>query len=159
MRRNDDVWTWVLFGLFLLLTGGTAVAVYNQTRGLRNNNPGNIRKSGTQWQGMASVQADPSFVTFTSPEYGIRAIARLLTTYYQSGLRTVEDMISRWAPPSENPTNAYIQNVAKAVGIAPDTPITNLSAALPGLVHGIITQENGLQPYSAALIQKGISLA
>ena len=86
----------------LALAGGTTVAVieYNATRGLRNNNPGNIRKSATAWQGLSPTQTDASFFQFISPEYGIRALATILGTYMKNyGLVTVSDIISRWAPP------------------------------------------------------------
>ena len=49
-------------------------------RGERNNNPGNIRH-GSKWQGLSAQQTDPSFCQFVSPEYGIRAIYKLLQTY------------------------------------------------------------------------------
>ena len=50
-------------------------------RGIRNNNPGNIDRNATKWQGMADKQDDPRFIVFTSPQYGIRAMARVLLTY------------------------------------------------------------------------------
>lgn len=45
-------------------------------RGIRNNNPGNIRRNGDPWQGLAETQGDKEFFTFTTPVYGIRALAR-----------------------------------------------------------------------------------
>ena len=50
-------------------------------RGIRNNNPGNIRRNGDPWQGLAKEQNDREFFTFKSAVYGIRALARLLITY------------------------------------------------------------------------------
>lgn len=49
-------------------------------RGERNNNPGNIRH-GSKWQGLSAEQTDKDFCQFISPEYGIRAIYKLLQTY------------------------------------------------------------------------------
>ena len=86
-------------------------------RGIRLNNPGNI-KHGDDWQGMSAEQADPDFITFISPVWGIRAMARTLTTYSTSyGLNTVEGIIGRWAPESENDTASYIAHVASALGV------------------------------------------
>ena len=93
-----------------------------QPRGLRNNNPLNIRRSKDQWKGMAEVQADRAFVQFKSMEYGWRAAFYLLTrTYYHKyRLNTIRGIVSRWAPVNENNTAAYIANVARLTGIDPD---------------------------------------
>lgn len=129
-----------------------------EPRGLRNNNPGNIRH-GSKWQGMAQVQSDPDFVTFIAPEWGIRAMARLLLNYQRNyGLHTVRQIITRWAPPVENQTEAYVRSVATALGVDPDQEI-DVWARLPQLIPAIIRHENGKQPYSADLISQGIGLA
>ena len=93
-----------------------------QPRGLRNNNPLNIRRSKDQWKGMAEVQSDRAFVQFKSMEYGWRAAFYLLTrTYYHKyRLYTIRGIVSRWAPANENNTAAYIANVARLTGIDPD---------------------------------------
>jgi hypothetical protein len=133
------------------------------SRGIRNNNPGNIdRHAGTKWQGMADDQSsDPRFVVFKSPQYGIRAIARLMLTYQnQYHLNTIRGLINRWAPPNENKTEAYIQAVAKSVGVGPDDEIDVDSAqVMTGLIKAIILHENGSQPYSDAVIAEGIRMA
>lgn len=141
----------------LLLVAGGSVAVYTMTRGLRNNNPGNIRH-GDKWQGMAAEQKDKSFVTFTTPEYGIRAMTRILRTYYARGIVSVRQMISTWAPPNENDTESYVLSVAKKLNVSPDAMITNLDIVLPDLIAAIIRQENGVQPYSITTINSGIAL-
>ena len=133
-------------------------------RGIRNNNPGNIERTGTQWQGMAPEQTDPRFLQFVSPEYGIRAMARILTNYQRLyGLNTVEQIINRWAPPVvngkvENDTGAYIRHVADALGVLPNQPI-QVQDHLPQLVAMIIKHENGQQPYDAGTIQRGVAMA
>lgn len=155
--RKIPVEVWVILGALLFVGGGTAV--YTMTRGLRNNNPGNIRKSGDKWAGLAAEQPDTAFFTFVSPEYGIRAMARILLNYSANyGLNTVRGIINRWAPPTENDTSAYVAHVASKLGVSPDTPI-NVRTALPVLVPAIIKHENGLNPYSDATILKGIQLA
>ena len=77
-------------------------------RGIRNHNPLNIRRSKDLWKGMAEVQTDRAFVQFKSLEWGWRAAFYLLT---------------RWAPPNENNTQAYIENVSRLTGIDPDDPL------------------------------------
>lgn len=93
-------------------------------RGIRNNNPLNIRRtSADQWKGMAKVQNDSSFVQFETMEWGWRAAFRLLTrTYYRKyGLKTISAIISRWAPEEDhNDTVTYIRNVCALTGLKSD---------------------------------------
>lgn len=90
-------------------------------RGLRNNNPGNIRHSDDKWQGMSAKQTDTKFVQFTTIVYGYRALAKLLINYKKKyKLNTVEGIISRWAPASDNNyTKGYIKTVADALMVSP----------------------------------------
>jgi len=151
---------WILWlGIGALLIGATGGAVYMKTRGLRNNNPGNIRHGASLWQGMSADQTDPAFVRFDSPVYGIRALTRLLRNYqsrYQ--LMTVRQIINRWAPPTENDTGAYVLHVAREAGVNPDQQI-NVNEHIVPIVKTIIKHENGLNPYSDETILTGISLA
>lgn len=129
-------------------------------RGIRNNNPGNIRKSADAWQGLAPQQTDSAFFQFTSPLYGIRALAKVLKNYRDLyGLYTVRGIVNRWAPPKENNTSAYVNAVANAMGVSPDAPLTWDRGALRELVAAIIHHENGQQPYSADLIDKALTAA
>ena len=88
------------------------------TRGIRNNNPLNIRRvAGTIWKGSLAEQTDREFVQFVTMEWGLRAAFCLLNTYrrkYQAVC--VEDIITRWAPPSENATSEYIRAVCRLTG-------------------------------------------
>lgn len=128
-------------------------------RGIRNNNPGNIRHSTARWQGMSPEQTDSAFVQFISAEYGIRALSKLLDTYANSyGLRTVRGIIGRYAPVTENNTSAYVNAVANALGVAPDQVI-DVAAQKQPLIQAIIKHENGIQPYSLATIAAGASMA
>ena len=93
-----------------------------KTRGIRNNNPLNIRRSADRWVGARAEQTDPSFVQFQSMAYGYRAAWKTLQSYYRrfcslSQPFTVRTIITRWAPPSENDTEAYIKNVLRLSGI------------------------------------------
>ena len=94
------------------------------TRGLRNNNPGNIDKGREEWEGQELPGDDPRFCTFTSMAYGCRALIRTLMTYHMKhDLSTVHEIISRWAPPVENNTDAYIKHVCERLGVDPDTAL------------------------------------
>ena len=94
-------------------------------RGIRNNNPLNIRRSKDLWVGLRAQQTDSAFCQFESLEYGWRAAFYLLTrTYYHKyRLFTIRMIINKWAPPNENQTSKYIENVCRLTGIGPDEPI------------------------------------
>lgn len=132
------------------------------TRGIRNKNPGNIERGKDQWQGMAEDQSgDARFIVFTEPEWGIRAIAKLLLAYQtKHGLDTVAKIINRWAPPVENATGAYIDGVARMLGVATTQRIdVHEYRVMAVLVRAIIKHENGIQPYTDAVINEGLRRA
>lgn len=86
-------------------------------RGIRNNNPGNIRKTNDSWLGLSDVQDDPKFFQFKTMAYGIRAMACILLTYQQKyEIRTIRDIINRYAPEKENATANYVACVAAKTG-------------------------------------------
>jgi len=133
-------------------------------RGIRMNNPGNLRESPgdkTQWLGERATDDDPIFEEFTAPEYGIRAIARVIRTYYERhGCNTVRQIIDRWAPANENDTASYIQHVADRCGVGADQVIDPRSVdIMTALVAAIILHENGQQPYDDATIRTGVLMA
>ncbi|WP_206732679.1 hypothetical protein [Halarcobacter ebronensis] len=131
---------------------------YTEPRGIRNNNPMNIRKSSNDWQGKI-VGEDTAFETFVSPAYGIRAGAKTLLNYQKFyGLNTVNQIISRFAPASENNTNAYATHVADYLGVGLNEPIT-VKDRIYDLVTVIILHENGYNPYDTQVINSGVSLA
>ncbi len=142
------------------------------SRGIRNNNPGNVLRSRTAWKGEAAFTAgdDIEFEVFTTPAYGIRAMAITLLTYQREhGLRTTRAIIGRWCPPVHTfpdgtkkvqDTTAYVNRVAAAVGVAPDAVIDASKAAIMRpLLKAIIHQENGQQPYDEATIDEAMRLA
>ena len=94
-------------------------------RGIRNNNPLNIRRSKDKWQGLKPLQTDAQFCQFETMEHGWRAAFVMLTrTYYHTyRLYTIRAIINRWAPPNENNTKRYIENVCRITGISPDEPL------------------------------------
>jgi hypothetical protein len=133
-----------------------------RTRGERNNNPGNIDRNNIQWQGMSPLQnGDPRFVVFSDAVWGIRALAKLLLTYYRGyNLDTVEKLINRWAPAIENDTGAYARNVANLCGVKEGEKIdvTN-PTTLKLLVIAIIKHENGRCIYKNDIITNGVMKA
>lgn len=132
-------------------------------RGIRNHNPGNIEYNpSVKWRGQ--IGSDGRFIQFQSPEYGIRAIVKILLTYQRKyRLKNITQIINRWAPPVENNTNAYIQAVAAKLAISATAPIDiNDPTTARELVKAIISHENG-QKYSNYypnnLIEQSIGLA
>lgn len=135
-----------------------------ETRGLRNNNPGNIRH-GNSWKGEV-VGDDKAFESFEFVEFGIRAIYVLMNTYrtkYKSF--TVQDIIQRWAPPSENNTNNYVVGVlgymsqcspkAKKACEEHGAKVDVFAAdILDELVAAIIYYESGFNPFNLDFIQR-----
>ena len=92
-------------------------------RGLRNNNPLNIRHSASRWQGARVEQTDKAFVQFISMTMGYRAAWRILETYYkhfeaQHKPFTPRNIIYRWAPPNENDSEAYLRRVCHLTNLA-----------------------------------------
>lgn len=97
------------------------------SRGLRNLNPGNIRRSKVRYKGEKVHSTDSAFKQFESLEAGYRAMFVLLHTYRVRGYgSTICQMVSRYAPPSENNTEAYIARVEKSSKIGRHTPLDTL---------------------------------
>ena len=136
----------------------------NLPRGIRNNNPLNIRRMAKdQWKGLRAQQTDASFCQFERLEYGWRAAFYLLTrTYYHKyRLFTIRAIISRWAPPNENQTATYIENVCRLTGIAPDEPIgipSDQPARWMALGVAMAIQENGTDSLDYFAMLKGWEL-
>lgn len=138
------------------------------TRGIRNNNPGNIDFNKTNnWVGQLGLElqvgrATPRFARFDTPENGIRALGKLLQTYFNKHrLTTVRAILTRYAPALENDTGAYIAAVATRCGLGPDEQIRNIKDArvLGGLMHAIIKHENANFEYPAPVFEEGLRRA
>ena len=119
-------------------------------RGIRNNNPGNIRWSTVQWRGLVpeGQRTDSVFCQFVDAFHGLRALALNLHTYWANdGLKTVRAIITRWAPPAENDTESYITTVAERMHVSADQDVSlDDRSTLYNLVEAIVTEENGLGP-------------
>jgi hypothetical protein len=113
-------------------------------RGLRNNNPLNIRHNADVFQGETKGN-DKSFKTFSTIPYGYRAAFVTLATYLSRDCNTIEKIISRWAPPTENDTQAYISAVVKYSGVAADEVLTAASGGKYILIVSAMSfVENGV---------------
>ena len=128
-------------------------------RGIRNNNPLNIR-IGNQWLGERPCPNDPSFEQFVSMEYGIRAGFVLLRRYIRHYKRTtILDIIMAWAPGTENNTVRYIETVSKLTGINPTEAIRYEDKdTMINIVDAMIRVECG-QPVERRIIIKGYEMA
>jgi hypothetical protein len=153
MKTKAAIAAALIIGVYFMLN--TA-----KPRGIRNNNPLNIRenhKVDYDWVGESLFDKDLDFEEFVSPVYGIRAAARILKNYRDKyDLNTVSGIINRWAPPIENDTQAYIESVADKVGINAHEPLAEVDYTR--LISAMIYHENGQQPYSVDEIQQGFEM-
>lgn len=118
-------------------------------RGIRNNNPGNIRNSdATDWQGEVkkSEKKDNAFEEFEDMAHGYRALIKLLQNYRKKhDCKTIADFISRWAPRTENDTAAYIQRVCSEMQVAATyVPDVNDKTIMCSFAAAISQVENGV---------------
>lgn len=134
---------------------------FDLPRGIRNNNPGNIRLSGTRWKGQKLRQVDTAFVEFDTPLAGIRALMRLLLTYHlRHGLDSVESIINRYAPPEENATDHYIHSVCGALGVKRREAIDLKDRKiLTALCKAIIRHENGNKDWYEEALYEAAAIA
>ena len=116
------------------------------SRGLRNNNPGNIRRSRVRYKGEVRPSRDPDFKEFSTMAYGSRAVFVLLDTYRSRyGLTTIRQMLNRYAPPTENFTEGYVRFVADYSGVMPDEIIdTRSEKDMIPIVAAMSKIENGV---------------
>jgi len=115
------------------------------SRGYTNKNPGNIRKTNDYWLGEVSG-SDPDFKTFSSMEWGYRAMFVLLKSYLSDGYNTINLIINRWAPSSENNTTAYINHVVQLTGFNANQVLTYEEQTMKKMVAALSQHENGITP-------------
>lgn len=128
-------------------------------RGIRNNNPFNIIDSKTKWQGETGGNKDPRFEEFKTIEEGLRAGMIILRSYINKhGLKTIRSIISRFAPPVENNTLAYINAVCKRTGIGRDELIHFEKDTIIKLSEAICFHEQGGSYITIESIEKAWSM-
>lgn len=128
----------VLLGVALL------IASSQQNRGIRNNNWLNIKhNSRNNWVGQIGVD-NKGYVIFDTPLNGLRAGFKTLQTYNENNYNTIEKIITRFAPPNENPTQQYINFVSSKTNIPSKATVT--SNHFPSIIHAMTKQEVGIYP-------------
>lgn len=120
----------------------------NKPRGIRNNNPGNIRNSeANEWLGevASKEKQDEDFEEFQDMAHGVRAMMRLLVNYQRNyNLHTIRELIGRWAPRTENDTNLYVRLVSDEMGVPACCGIDlSEKGTICALVDAMIYVENG----------------
>lgn len=126
-------------------------------RGLRNCNPLNIRKTNQLFQGLADEQDDPDFFRFRTMGWGYRAAFVILRTYaHKYGIKTIREIIGRWAPPEDhNDTGIYIRMVCCLSGLEADQVLNPYDGkVMIPLVAAMSRVENGL-PAIMAEVKEG----
>lgn len=122
---------------------------------IANNNPGNLRVTNQPWLGKTTTPG-AVFETFDTAEHGLRAMVKILLSDFKNGTNTIESIINKWAPPSENNTNAYIDAVSDSTAIDSDTVLSPTPDVLAKLVAAIVLHETGKQPYDKDLINQAV---
>lgn len=127
-------------------------------RGIRNNNPLNIRHSRDRFQGEVVPSRDGAFKQFSSMAYGYRAAFVTLATYLAHGRNTVEKIIRAWAPPTENNTEGYIAHVVQRSGVGRNKALTAESGGdYRKIVAAMSHCENGI-PANMAEVEAGFRM-
>jgi hypothetical protein len=128
-------------------------------RGLRNNNPGNIRNSSDNFVGEMQPSTDSSFKQFVDMAHGYRAMFVMLNTYINKGYNTIAKIINRWAPSSDgNNTESYITNVSNRTGINRNQILTpDNGEEIIKIVAAMSKSENGIDAVMSD-VQKGFNL-
>ncbi len=129
-------------------------------RGIRNNNPGNLIQSASRWKGKLPKHQnkDRRFEMFISPEYGTRAMIKLLKNYITKGYNTIEKIIGRYAPKSENNTRGYINRVSSDLRVNSNTKLRPTKNTLRQLVFSMSKVENGGSYITNALFEKAYAM-
>ncbi len=124
-----------------------AAAQLTKAIGYRINNPLHIRYStANNWKGQQGEQS--GFCVFDTPENGLRAAMVNLKTYRKKGVITIGDIISRWAPPTENNTQSYIDFVCKKLGASASYEVEQTKSEYIALLQAMCIVEIGCQPYT-----------
>lgn len=134
-------------------------------KGIRNNNPTNLEHTPKNpWQGLDKPPSDGRFCRFTDMAFGIRAAALNLIAYQdRHGLDTIRELVTRWAPHSENNVEAYVQTVCKVSGFLERQRLDlHDYADIKPVLKGMIRQEVGAEGAKAvtdAQIDEGLRRA
>ncbi len=125
------------------------------TLAVRNANPLNIRTGKTPWHGQTG--AHEGFVVFENPQWGFRAAAKILTSYLARGFNTVEQIVDRWAPPTENNDAAYLADVVKHSNLQPGQTV--FKEDYFDLIKAMAIHESGAWDFIDADLTAGLAIA
>ena len=130
-----------------------------ETLGMRNNNPLNIRRGKTPWKGEIlplKGAGGSAFCKFETIEWGLRAAYCILRTYRNKYKAVcIEDIITRWAPPTENDTRRYICDCCRLTGFGGKERLAEKD--WPQLVKAMARIECG-EVLDEGVIQRGFDL-
>lgn len=165
-RSTIKGWSEKLLGIFGLKpkngaqsTASTPPAGTGTTRAERNNNPGNLNYAG-QTGAVLEDGSNARFAKFGSTAEGVSALAKQLQRYGDRGLDTISKIINKYAPSSENNTQAYIDALSKRLGVSGDQRLDlSDSTTLTGLIKGIARHEAGSDYLSDSDVMTGLSMA
>jgi len=134
--------------------GNTTVS--KQNKNVRNNNPLNI-ELGDNWDGLATVQKDSRFATFSSAEYGFRAAYIILLKYLERNDNTIYKIVAKWAPSFENHVDNYSGYVARKTGKSVHEFVA--PADLPAIILAMSDFEGAQGAYNLAIVNRGVEIA
>lgn len=119
-------------------------ANYEATRGLRNNNPGNLNFAG---QRGATLENGPNarFAQFPSMLEGVAALDRQVQLYLKRGTDSIDEIVDIYAPKADgNDTAAYKSHLSRVTGLSVNDEINSSNTdTVLRLIRGIIDKENG----------------
>jgi hypothetical protein len=139
----NKILPWIAVAIAVLFMTKGDKPIQSKVRGIRNNNPGNIRKTGIKWAGEVSPGTDSAFEQFKSMPYGIRAMLVDIIGKHKKGLDTIQKLIMVWAPPVENDTTSYIKHVSQRSGIASAMVYIPNKANFLAIAKAMAISENG----------------
>ena len=114
----NKILPWIAVAIAVLFMTKQDKPIQSKVRGIRNNNPGNIRKTNIKWAGEVVPGTDSAFEQFKSMPYGIRAMLVDIIGKHKRGLDTIQELINVWAPPFENCTITGEFTLAAASSVA-----------------------------------------
>lgn len=159
MKKNNDIWLWILIGVGIIATATTGVLL-SVPRGIRNKNPGNLRLTTIPWQGKVpnSQNTDGEFEQFTEMKWGVRALIKDLISDIQSGVNTLRSLITEYAPGHENDTDAYVQYMIDQTGFTEWQTIKTDKSYLYKLTKAIAKFETGQDVITENLFNEAYNL-
>ena len=131
----------------------------------RNNNPGNLR-SGLNQVGSENT-VNGTFATFATPADGWTALQAQIDRQAGQG-QTLRDFIYQYAPPNENNTSAYLNNLVSSLGVSADSSLSDLggsnasvvdsSGSVSNFVDNIVGGTTGIDLTMLGLVVVGVAL-